>query len=54
MTGYVLAFVIGLLVGCLGGWRLAHITVATECERLGSFFVDDKTFECKLKEKTDD
>lgn len=30
----------------LGGWRYAHITIATECERLGGFFVDSKTYRC--------
>lgn len=31
------------------GWAAAHTTVATECERLGAFYVNEKTFECKLK-----
>lgn len=30
------------------GWVNAHRTVATECERLGSFFVGDKTYYCNL------
>jgi hypothetical protein len=28
------------------GWVLAHKAVATECRRLGGFYVDDKTFKC--------
>lgn len=32
------------------GWILAHNTVATECEKLGSFYVGDKVFKCELKE----
>lgn len=39
-----------LLVGVLLGWVYAHYTVATECERLGAFYVGSKVYECKLKE----
>jgi len=35
-----------LFVGYFFGWRSAHITVAMECERLGSFFVGKKVFKC--------
>jgi hypothetical protein len=38
------------LFGCLIGWVGAHGTVATECERLGSFYVGDTTYTCKVKE----
>lgn len=31
------------------GWIFAHTTVATECERLGAFYVGQKVFECKEK-----
>lgn len=31
------------------GWAIAHSTVATECERLGSFYVGQKVFDCKEK-----
>lgn len=30
-------------------WAAAHETVATECERLGAFYVGQKVYECKLK-----
>lgn len=33
----------------LFGWVIAHNTVATECQKLGSFYVNNKIFECKLK-----
>lgn len=49
MSGYLLAVLIGLLVGYGAGWRAAHITVATECERLGAFFVGERVYECTLK-----
>ena len=31
------------------GWDYAHRTVAKECERLGAFYVGDKTYECRVK-----
>ncbi|MBL4838389.1 MAG: hypothetical protein JKY34_12515 [Kordiimonadaceae bacterium] len=44
---------LAFLIGWLGGWRHAHITVADECERLGKFFVGDTVFECtKIKKVT--
>jgi len=30
-------------------WVAAHSTVATECEKLGAFYVGQKVYECKLK-----
>lgn len=40
-----------LIFGLLLGWVFAHNTVATECGKLGSFYVGDKTYECKTKAK---
>ena len=40
-----------LICACLGTWVLAHHTVATECERLGAFYVNEKTFTCQLKSR---
>ena len=40
------AILLTFLIGCLAGWLWAHSTVATECERLGRFYVGTKTFEC--------
>lgn len=37
---------LGLIVGHCNGWVTAHHTVAEECERLGSFYVGSRTFEC--------
>lgn len=51
MTDYIetaAAIVIILAIFSLG-WLLAHSTVATECERLGSFYVGQKVFDCKEK-----
>lgn len=35
-----------LLIGYWIGWANAHHTVATECDRLGSFFVGKKVYTC--------
>jgi hypothetical protein len=46
---------IGILVYLIGyrfGWEIAHLTVAKECERLGSFYVGKKTFYCTNIEAT--
>lgn len=42
----ILGLILGVLIGYFLGWGFAHKTVATECERLGSFYVDNKTFKC--------
>lgn len=46
MSTIIVWLLIGLLAGYHIGWRIAHITVAAECERLGGFFVDRKTYKC--------
>ena len=38
-----------LFCACITTWAWAHHTVATECERLGAFYVNEKTFNCQLK-----
>ena len=30
----------------LSGWYFAHSTVATECERLGKFYVGKSVYQC--------
>ena len=50
MPYLISGLLIGLVVGFAGGWIQAHQTVATECEKLGSFYVGDKVYECKLRE----
>lgn len=34
------------IIGYSCGWANAHHTVATECDRLGSFFVGKRVFKC--------
>lgn len=38
--------IVGLLIGHQVGWARAHRMVATECIRLGRFFVGKQTFQC--------
>ena len=45
----MLNFIAGSIVGLLcfwAGWVYAHQAIATECKRLGGFFVGPVTFQC--------
>lgn len=42
-------YFITVLIAILTGWVTAHHTISTECIRLGSFYVADKTFVCQEK-----
>ena len=37
---------VGYFLGYWKGWHNAHRTVATECKRLGSFYVGTTVFKC--------
>lgn len=39
---------------CLSGWYFAHSTVATECERLGKFYVGKNVYQCSKIETIKD
>ena len=43
------ALIIGVALALIFtlGWVTAHGEVVTECERLGAFYVGDKTFKCE-------
>ena len=47
-TEIILALMI-LIATWITTWAWAYHTVATECERLGAFYVNEKTFNCQLK-----
>jgi len=47
MTYLIFGAVIGLVIGFFGGWAQAHQTVATECKKLGAFYVGNTVFDCK-------
>lgn len=42
----VMAWIICILIGWLFGWIHAHNTVASECEKLGSFYVGSNVYQC--------
>lgn len=52
MINGIFTWFFGFAVGALLSWTHAHQTVATECQRLGSFYVGEKTYECKEKKWT--
>lgn len=43
---FILSVLFFVCVGWLGGWIHAHQTVATECKKLGRFYVGDAVFHC--------
>lgn len=51
MENYVLGGIVifVIVIATFIGWVYAHQTVAKECERLGAFYVGDKTYECRVK-----
>ena len=51
---YIVVGLICLWVGHYTGWQTAHITVATECDRLGKFFVGKTVYECTAIKKIED
>jgi hypothetical protein len=50
IVGWLSALILG--VTFFGGWVGAHNTVARECRSIGAFYVGEKVYECKLKEKS--
>ncbi|MDG9928279.1 MULTISPECIES: hypothetical protein [unclassified Pseudomonas] len=54
IRGDVMTWIVALLIGWLCGWWHAHSVVATECQKLGKFYVGDTVYECqaiRAKEK---
>ena len=47
-----LIFVGSMILSALAGWITAHATVATECEKLGGFYVGNSIYTCQ-KAKND-
>lgn len=39
-------YLIGIIIGWCVGWLVAHFTIATECKRLGGFYVGKKVYKC--------
>ena len=51
---YCFVFLVAFLIGRSSGWTSAHYTVATECERLGSFYVGKDVYMCSRIVKGDE
>ncbi|WP_448869116.1 hypothetical protein [Delftia acidovorans] len=51
MNGWI---ILALIVGVAIGWVDAHQTVATECQKLGSFYVGKKVYRCTAVEDRND
>jgi hypothetical protein len=52
MNDYVIGLAIGLFVAVIAvvvTLAAAHKTVATECEKLGAFYIGDKVYQCSEK-----
>lgn len=48
MSWFIPGLLLAAFAGGLGvGWFDAHYTVATECEKLGRFYVGERVFECR-------
>lgn len=50
MQYLIAGLICGGLLGYIFGWTGAHRTVATECERLGGFYVGSKVYKCSAVE----
>ena len=48
LFGFILAIVVFFLFGFFAGWDIAHVTIATECRRQGSFYVNKSDFTCAI------
>ena len=48
------AAIVFMCAFCLSGWYFAHTTVATECERLGKFYVGKNVYQCSKIETIED
>lgn len=53
VRSYVVTIIFGILIGWLCGWLHAHNTVASECKKLGSFYVGNTVFKCVEIERKD-
>jgi hypothetical protein len=47
----IFAAILLFLIGMVFGWIFAHSAVATECEKLNSFYVGDNVYHCEVKSK---
>lgn len=45
--------VILIVISCLFGWMAGITSITKECQLLGSFYVVNTVYECKVKKKYD-
>lgn len=45
----IVVAIFSLILGGMMGYAIGHTTVATECKRLGAFYVGETIYECKVK-----
>lgn len=43
---FFLAVILAFICGRASGWKSAHEMIATECQRLGKFFVKKDVYHC--------
>lgn len=48
--GYVFSVCL-IVISCLVGWMLGNLTIAKECNLMGSFYISNTVYECRVKEK---
>jgi hypothetical protein len=45
----ILSAILVFILGIVFGWIFAHSSVASECQKLNSFYVSDKVFNCEVR-----
>lgn len=53
VRSYAVTIIFGLLIGWLCGWLHAHGTMASECRKLGGFYVGKTVFKCAEVDRKD-
>lgn len=47
MSDYIFHCIFASLFGILIGWIFAHSSVATECQKIGAFYVGEHVYYCE-------
>jgi hypothetical protein len=50
MKDTLVSVILSTIGGIFIGWVFAHNTVAAECNKLKSFYVGDKIYQCEMKQ----
>ena len=46
-----IAVLLATFIGVLLGWGITHSLVASKCDKLGGFYVNDTVYECRQKKE---